>query len=105
MDLSGKQKMSENYDMEYYVRVPMKMVTSVAKQKLFGKKNSAEADSLANAAAEEEEIVYKDESQKIRYLNVRILGDIEDYTFKLGKDKREKKNKKKKKDKETVASN
>ena len=97
MDMSGSQKMDGNYDMEYFIRVPMKMVTEVAKQKLFGKKNKGEADSLAIAAAEEEEVIYKDHTEKIRYLNVRIVGDIEDYSIKLGKDKRDKKKKKEKK--------
>lgn len=102
MDLSGSQKMSDNYDIDYYIRVPMKMVTEVAKQKLFGKKNKVEADSLALEAAEEEEIIFKDHTEKIKYLNIRVYGDLEDYKIKLGKDKREKK-KKKKKDKEKGA--
>ncbi|MEM0999419.1 MAG: AsmA-like C-terminal region-containing protein [Bacteroidota bacterium] len=89
MDFSGKQKISGDYDMEYYVRVPMKMVTQVAKNKLFpGKKKDEEL--LADAAVEEEEIIYKDDSKRIRYLNLKILGDLEDYSVKLGRDKKAK---------------
>ncbi len=98
MDFSGSQKASGDYDMEYYVRVPFKMVTGVAKQKLFGKKDKKEADAAADAAAVEDEIVYKDESKRTRYLNIKIIGNLDDYKIGLGKDKRDKKKRKKKKD-------
>lgn len=83
--------------MEYYVRVPMKMVTSVAKQKLFGKKNEQEAADAADAASEEDEIIYKDHNKKTRYMNIKITGNADDYKFGLGKDKRQKRKKKKQK--------
>lgn len=91
MDFSGSQKASGDYDMEYYVRVPFKMVTGVAKQKLFGKKDKKEADAAADAAAEEDEIIFKDESKRTRYLNIKITGNPDDYKIGLGKDKRDKK--------------
>lgn len=94
MDLSGTQKMTNDYGIDYYARIPMKMVTGVAKQKLFGKKNKEEADSAAEAEAEVEEVIFKDHTEKIRYLNVRIFGDTEEYKIKLGKDKSDKKKKK-----------
>lgn len=97
MDFSGSQKASGDYDMEYFVRVPFKMVTSVAKQKLFGKKDKKEAEDAADAAAEEDEIVYKDESKRTRYLNIKITGNPDDYKIGLGKDKREKRKKRKEK--------
>ncbi len=91
MDFSGSQKAGGAYDMEYYVRVPFKMVTGVAKQKLFGKKDKGEAEMAAEEAAEEEEIIYKDQSKRTRYLNLKITGNIDDYKVGLGKDKRDKK--------------
>lgn len=96
MDFSGSQKASGDYDMEYYVRVPFKMVTGVAKQKLFGKKDKKEADVAADEAAEEDEIIYKDETKRTRYLNIKIVGNLDDYKIGLGKDKRNKKKKKRK---------
>ena len=104
MDFSGQQTIGGNYDMEYYVRVPMKMVTSVAKQKLFGKKDEKEAADAADAVAEEDEIIYKDKNKKTRYLNIKIVGDAEDYKFSLGKDKREKKKRRQKKKEEKEAA-
>lgn len=53
IEISGKQDM--NLNMEYYVRVPWKLVTQVATQKLFGK----EGDNIP-----EDEIQYRDESKR-----------------------------------------
>ena len=72
----------------------MKMVTSVAKQKLFGKKNEKEAEDAAEAETEEDAIIYKDETKKTRYLNIKITGNADDYKFALGKDKSGKKKEK-----------
>lgn len=93
MDFSGQQTIGGNYDMEYYVRVPMKMVTSIAKQKLFGKKDKKEAEDAADLASEEDEIIYKHQDKRTRYLNIKITGNAEDYSIGLGKDKRNKKRK------------
>ncbi|MEM7037193.1 MAG: AsmA-like C-terminal region-containing protein [Bacteroidota bacterium] len=97
MDFSGSQKMGGSMDMEYYIRVPLKMVTGIAKQKLFGKKNKKEAEDAADAASEEDEIVYKDNNKKTRYLSINIKGDMDNYKFGLGKDKRNKKKRKRRK--------
>lgn len=49
-------------------------------------KNKEEAEQAAEAAAEDE-VVYKDETEKrIRYLNIKITGDAEAYKFSIGKD-------------------
>lgn len=88
MDFSGSQQITGDYAMEYFVRVPMKMVTSVAKQKLFGKKDKGEADAAADAVAEEEEIIYKDESKRIRYLNIKVSGNVDDYKVGLGRERK-----------------
>lgn len=96
MDFEGKQKMSGKYDMEYYVRVPLKMVTEAAKYKLFGKKNKSEIDAEVDAESEEEEVVYKDQTKKrIRYMNFKVTGDYDDWEVSLGKKKQKKKKKKK----------
>ncbi len=86
LDFSGTQQMGGTYDMTYYVRVPMKMVTQLAKENLFGKKNKEEAEQAADAAAEDE-VVYKDQTEKrIRYLNIKITGNLDAYKFSIGKD-------------------
>ena len=91
LDLSGEQSVGEDYAMNYNIHIPMRMVTKAAKSKLFGGGNKAEADSLAST--DEEEIVFKDHTEKIRYVNLNILGDSTDYKIKLGKGKKKKKKK------------
>ena len=79
MQLSGSQDI--NLNMEYYVRVPLKMVTSIASQKLFGKKREAvDAD-------QEDDIIYKDTTRNQRYVNIKITGTPADYKISLQKNK------------------
>lgn len=78
IEISGKQDF--NMNMEYFVRVPWKLVTQVAAQKLFGK--STEADSL-----QEDQIQYRDESKRTRFINLKISGTPDNYKIALGKDK------------------
>ncbi len=80
VQISGKQNLDYTY--EYYLRVPWKMVTKAGASKLFGKKKGEEVD-----PDQEDEIIYADEDKKIRYVNIQILGDLEDYQIKLKKDK------------------
>lgn len=73
MEVSGKQDFSSN--MEYYIRIPFKMVTEVAKNKLFGgKKDEQQVD-----PEQEDEIQYKDESKRTRYVNLRLTAKEGDY--------------------------
>jgi AsmA-like C-terminal region len=76
IEISGKQDM--NLNMEYYVRVPWKLVTQVATQKLFGK----EGDNIP-----EDEIQYRDESKRQRFVNLKISGTPDAYKISLAKDK------------------
>lgn len=84
IEVAGKQDMNAN--MEYYIKVPMKLVTGVAKQKLFGSTNEEEIN-----PEREDEIIYKDNSKKIRYVNLKLSGNTEKYNISLGKEKKEKK--------------
>jgi hypothetical protein len=79
MQISGTQDM--DYNMEYYVRIPLKMVTKAGAQKLFGKDNPDGVD-----PEQEDEIQYADESKKTRYVNLKITGDAEDYKITLEKE-------------------
>jgi hypothetical protein len=78
MEISGKQDLEGN--MEYYLRIPWKMVTKTAMTKLFGRKKSEE-----ELEAQQDEIVYGDE--KTKYVSVTITSDENGYNFKLGKKK------------------
>ena len=79
IELSGKQDL--NINIEYYLSVPVKMIAIAGMNKLFGKKNT-EID-----PEQEDEIVSKDDSKKVRYVNVKISGTVDDYKITLGKDK------------------
>lgn len=80
IEVSGKQDMKSN--MEYYFKVPMKLVTGVARQKLFGSSKDEEID-----PEREDAIQYKDPTKKTRYVNLKITGTAEGYKVALGKDK------------------
>jgi len=77
--MSGKQSLDLN--MEYYVRVPMKLVTQVGFNALFSKKKE-EVD-----ATQVDEIEYIDKDKKISFMNLKITGTPEDFKVALGKDK------------------
>lgn len=85
LEISGKQSMDGT--MEYYIRVPWKMITQAASSKLFGKKNKDEV-----SEDQIDEIQYG--SDKTKYVNIKIVGDADDYKFTLGKPKKKKKKKK-----------
>jgi hypothetical protein len=86
IEVSGKQDLNSN--MEYYIRVPLKLVTGVAKQKLFGTMKDEEID-----ANKDDEIIYKNNSEKIRYVNLKITGNSDNYKISLAKEKNGKGNK------------
>ncbi|WKZ61303.1 MAG: AsmA-like C-terminal region-containing protein [Cyclobacteriaceae bacterium] len=77
IEISGKQDMSMN--MEYYMRIPLKLVTQVGMAKLFGKKE--------DTSNQEDEIQYRDESKRIRFVNLKLTGTPDNYKISLGKDK------------------
>jgi len=85
MEISGKQDLEGR--MEYYLRVPWRMVTSTASSKLFGKKKDEVSDDQVD------EIQYSD--GKTKYVSIKIVGDENGYKFSLGKKKKDKKKKKK----------
>ncbi|MCH8535081.1 MAG: AsmA-like C-terminal region-containing protein [Flavobacteriaceae bacterium] len=83
MQLSGKQSL--DLDMDYYLRIPLKMVTQVASRKLFGsKKQDIDPE-------QEDEIIEKDPDQRTSYVNVRMKGNPEDYSISLRKNRKEEK--------------
>lgn len=89
LEFSGKQDADFQY--EYFIRVPWKLVTQAVASKLFGrKKEEVDPDQV-------DEIQYG--TEKTKYVNITITGNAEDYKVKLGKKKKKRKKKKRKKKK------
>jgi uncharacterized protein involved in outer membrane biogenesis len=80
MEISGKQAL--NTQMEYFVRIPLKMVTQVGFRMLFGKKQEEVDPDQVDA------IEYRNMDKRIRFLNLKISGTPDDYKVSLGKKKR-----------------
>lgn len=82
MDVSGSQDM--DYNMEYFVRIPWKTIKEGARGKLFGNKKTAEGETG------DDEIIELDPNKKVRYLNLKIHGNMDDFKVGLGKAKKKK---------------
>ena len=78
LELSGKQDL--NMNMEYYVRVPWKLVSQIASQQLFGGKQAT--------PGQEDEIQYRDTSKRERFLNLRLTGTPDNFKIAVAKDKK-----------------
>ncbi|UTW63499.1 hypothetical protein KFE98_04925 [bacterium SCSIO 12741] len=78
-ELSGTQDM--NYNMEYYIRVPWTVIKEGARYKMFGSKKTESGETG------DDEIVKVDPKKKVKYLNLRIAGNMEDYKISLAKEK------------------
>ena len=83
MEISGKQDMDDN--IEYYVRIPWSIVMKAASNRLFGSKKEEKE------LAEEDEIIEVDPNDKVRYLNLKITGTLDDFKILPGRDKKNKK--------------
>ena len=77
VEISGTQ--NSDFSFEYFLKVPWKMITKAGVSKLFAKKGQQNS--------EDDEIIYATEGKKIRYVNIQLKGDLEDYTIKLKKKK------------------
>ena len=80
LEMSGKQDM--DFNMDYYLRIPWKLVSEAASTKLFGKSRK---DAEINDASEVEE---SSNQRKRRFVNVRIKGNLENYKVSLEKDEK-----------------
>lgn len=79
IELSGTQGIDMN--MDYYIRVPLKLVGKAAFNKLFKKKPKE------ISAEQEDELIIKDPKRRTRFINVRIVGKPDDYKISLQKNK------------------
>jgi hypothetical protein len=78
IQIAGKQSL--DLSMEYYLRIPMKMVTKVGFSALFKRKE--EEDDLTQV----DEIEYLDEDKKVAFMNVKVTGTSDGvYDIALGK--------------------
>ncbi|MCL6257550.1 AsmA-like C-terminal region-containing protein [Aquiflexum sp. TKW24L] len=80
IELSGKQSLDMN--MDYFIRIPLGLVTSVGFKSLFAGKNKDEID-----PDQEDSIVYRDGNRRVRFVNVNMKGTPDDYKVSLAKDK------------------
>lgn len=80
IELSGTHDSNQNID--YYIRIPMKTVKKAVTQKLFGSKKDT-----ITSQEQEDDIVEVDPDKNIKYLNLKIKGNIDDYKISLGKKK------------------
>lgn len=84
IQVSGKQSL--DLSMEYYVRVPMKMVTEVGFNTLFSRKRE-EVD-----MNQVDEIEYIDKDKKIAFMNLKVTGTPDgNYNVGLGRQSKKKK--------------
>jgi hypothetical protein len=78
-EISGKQSL--DLQMDYDVRIPLKVITRAGAQKLFSRKGRDNSDQI-------DEIQYRDESKRTSFMNINIKGTPEDYEISLGKRKK-----------------
>ena len=82
-ELSGEQSIVGKLD--YYIRIPWKIIRQGARYKLFGNKKTKDGD------VGDDEIIEKDPNKKTRYLNIRVKGTLDDYDIQLRKKGKKKK--------------
>ncbi len=80
MKISGTQDM--DFNMEYYISVPLRLVAGTGFKKLFGK-NKEEV-----SPDQEDQIEYFDKNKKQAFVNLKVVGDAEDFKVSLGKKKK-----------------
>ncbi len=80
MELSGTQDLDNN--IEYYLRIPWKIVKKAAKYKLFSNKKNK------GNTTEEDEIIELDPNKKVKYLNLKLHGNIDDFDVSIKKAKK-----------------
>lgn len=78
VEMSGSQVLDG--EMEYFVRVPLKLIKQAGVNKLFKRRKEIEDD-------QEDEIVQRDESKRTRFLNLKISGTPDDFKISTGKAK------------------
>lgn len=78
-EISGRQGMDQN--MEYAVRIPIKMIAKAGFKKLFAKKDQDNSENI-------DDIEYRDFQKRTKFVNVVISGTPNDYNVNIGKMKK-----------------
>ncbi len=81
-EFSGTQSMNDQ--IEYYIRIPWKMIRQGARYKLFGDKKTTDGE------IGDDEIIEFDPNKKKRYLNLKMYGTLDNYKIRPGKAKKKK---------------
>ncbi|MFN3918245.1 MAG: AsmA-like C-terminal region-containing protein [Flavobacteriales bacterium] len=83
--LSGTQELEDKMKMKYEVQVPLSLIKEASwnymKSKVSKGKNKSEVD----IDKVQDEIIADQKGLVKKYVTVTILGDVDDYTFKMGK--------------------
>lgn len=83
LEFSGRQTL--DFNMDYFIKIPLRMVTKVGFRALFGKERE-EVDT-----EQEDEIIKRDPNKRVMFVNVNMKGTPDDIKISLGKDKENKK--------------
>lgn len=89
MELSGKQDIVQD-NMEYFFKIPLKLIGGVAMSKLFGGKKKIDPN--------KEDAIETKKGNKGPFLNVQVIGSTEDFDVNLKKAKKAPAEKRKKKE-------
>jgi hypothetical protein len=79
MEIAGSQ--TTDLQMDYFMRIPLKVVGKAAFNKLFNR-NPNEV-----SPEQEDELIIKDPEKRTRFINVRLIGTLDDYKISLEKNK------------------
>jgi hypothetical protein len=80
LEFSGTQSMNDQ--IEYYIRIPWKMIRQGARHRLFGTKKTVKGETG------DDEIIEVDPNKRTRYLNLKISGTLDNYKIRTGKAKK-----------------
>lgn len=76
LQLEGEQQLTGQETMQFHFRIPLQLVTGVARNKLFGRKNDASGDQGTD------EIQYMDEDKQTRFIHLSLSGTTDNFTIK-----------------------
>jgi hypothetical protein len=79
MEVAGRQSL--DMQMEYDLRIPLKLVTDAGFSKLFGRRRE-EVDSTKVDAIE-----FRDKDKRVHFINLKVVGTPDAYKVELGKAK------------------
>ncbi|TDX02136.1 AsmA-like C-terminal region-containing protein [Dinghuibacter silviterrae] len=79
IEIAGRQSL--DMQMEYDLRIPLKLVTDAGFSKLFGKKKEEVDPNQVDA------IEYRDKEKRVHFINLKVTGTPDDFKVHLGKAK------------------